>query len=320
MMNEIKQQTPQMYAGQTLAEMALAVSTCAITLSTAGLYNLLLNGRILKAFLVADGNDEYRFELMKMQSQLTAALKQVCFMADKHAARAFLTNLGLGHTPQLCPLAEGKYHEAVGDSIWPPASNMKDSKVDPSGYYTAAELNALVQEFGSGKGHSGTSQHDKSQDVCHYCGETGHWAKDCPKKACDLAAGCLSGGGRVGHGSVGGRSHGKDDHDGHGRGHHTGRGGGRKGHSGPRHELTPWKLEGPRPVQPKTLQKDGWTFYWCSKCTAPWWMTMHSTATHGTHGHSPQAHALATDSPALSFDPCAWMVDVNCKSVAPDDA
>ena len=47
---------------------------------------------------------------------------------------------------------------------------------------------------------------------------------------------------------------------------------------------------------------------------------MHSTATHGTHGHCPQAHALTTDSPALSFDLSAWMVDVNCKSVGPDDA
>ena len=47
---------------------------------------------------------------------------------------------------------------------------------------------------------------------------------------------------------------------------------------------------------------------------------MLSTATHVTHGHSPQAHALTTDSPALSFDPSAWMVDVNCKSVGPNDA
>ena len=45
----------------------------------------------------------------------------------------------------------------------------------------------------------------------------------------------------------------------------------------------------------------------------------HCHPTHGTHGNSPQAHALAIDSPALSFDPSAWMVDVNCKSVGPDD-
>ena len=117
MMNEIKQQTPKMYASQNIAKMALAISTRATTLSTAGLYNLQLNGTILKAFLLVDGIDEYRFELMKMQSQLTAALKQVRFMADKHAWSAFLTNLGLCHT-QLCALAECKYHEAVGDGIW----------------------------------------------------------------------------------------------------------------------------------------------------------------------------------------------------------
>ena len=52
----------------------------------------------------------------------------------------------------------------------------------------------------------------------------------------------------------------------------------------------------------------------------PWWMTTHSTATHGPHRHSAQAHALATDSPALSFDPSAWMVDVNCNSAGPNDA
>ena len=221
MMNEIKQQTPQMHASQNIAEMALAICTHATALSTAGLYDLQLNGTILKAFLLADGNDEYWFELMKMQSQLTAALKQVRFMADKHAASAFLTNLALGHT-QLCALAEG-----IGDGIWLPATNMKDSKVVPSGHYTAAQLNALVKEFGLGKGHSGTSQHDKSQDVCHYCGETGHWAKDCPKKACDLAAGHVCGGGCSGRGSGGGHSRGKDDHHGHGRGHHTGHGGGK---------------------------------------------------------------------------------------------
>ena len=223
MMNEIKQQTPQVYAGQNIAEMAMAISTRATFLSTAGLYDLQLNGMILKAFLLADGNDEYWFELMKTQSQLTNALKQVCFMADKHAASAYLTNLCLGHT-RLCALAEGKYCKAVGDGIWPPAANTKDSKVAPSGYYTAAQLNALVQEFGSGKGHSGTSPHDKSQGVCHYCGETVNWAKDCPKKALDLAAGCLSGGGCGGRGSGGGHSHGKDDCHSCGLGHHSGHG------------------------------------------------------------------------------------------------
>ena len=65
MMNKIKQQTPQMYAGQNIVEIALAISTA---LSSAGLYNLQLNGMILKAFLLADGTDEYRFELMRMQS------------------------------------------------------------------------------------------------------------------------------------------------------------------------------------------------------------------------------------------------------------
>ena len=45
MMNEIKQQTPQMYAGQNIAEMALAISTRANALSTAGLYNCSSMGR-----------------------------------------------------------------------------------------------------------------------------------------------------------------------------------------------------------------------------------------------------------------------------------
>ena len=141
----------------------------------------------------------------------------------------------------------------------------------------------------------------------------------CPKKARDLAAGHLSGGGHSGRGSGGGGSHGKDVRRGCGCGHHTGHGGGRNSHLGPRRELAPWKLEAPKPGQPETLQKDGRTFYWCAKCMPPQWTTTHSTATHGTHGNSPQAHTLATDSPALSFDPSVWMVDVNCKSVGPND-
>ena len=47
MTNEIKQQTPQMYTGQNIAEMALAISTHATALFTAGLYDLELNRMIL---------------------------------------------------------------------------------------------------------------------------------------------------------------------------------------------------------------------------------------------------------------------------------
>ena len=63
--------------------------------------------------------------------------------------------------------------------------------------------------------------------------------------------------------------------------------------------------------------KDGCTSYWCAKYTPPRWTTTHSTA---THGHSPQAHTLATDFTALSFDLSAWLTEVNCKPVGPDDA
>ena len=232
MTNEIKQQKPQMYAGQNIAEMALAISTRATALSTAGLYDLQLNGTILKAFLMADGNDEYKFELMKTQSLLTAALKEVRFMPDKLAASTYLSNLDLGHV-QLCALAESKYREAIGDGIWPPATNNRDSKAAPAGYYTAAQLNALVQQFGSPDG----LKLDKSSDTCHYCGEPGHWARDCPKKARDLAQRGGGRGGRGGRGPVG-RFSGR----GRGRGHHQGRGGrgggGRNGRSsgGPRRE------------------------------------------------------------------------------------
>ena len=319
---EIKSQHPKQYAGQNIAEMALAISSRATTLHTAGLFNHQLNATILKQFLMADGNNEYRFELMKVQSELNKALKQERFMTDKTAANDYLNNLGLGFR-QICQLAEDKYREALGDGDWPPARNNKDSKLPPAGYYSATELNALVQHFSS------SSTKSKNSGGCYICGAPDHWAADCPHKQ-DSASGRHSGsrpprgGGRGGRSGRGGRGGcGRRDSRGHHQGR-SGRGGGGRGfpnRSSRTRDLAPWRTVPPPPGTPETKEYNGRTFHWCAKCTPPCWNTTHSTSQH--RGSTNETHQANTGSVSqarpLPLDPSAWMVDCDVRNLNLED-
>ena len=107
-----------------------------------------------------------------------------------------------------CRLAEDRYRQALGDKTWGPASNLKDSKTSP-GAFSHAQLNALIQQF------QGKQQHDKSNDICHHCGQKGHWANKCPNRANN--AGPIANCGRDRNNSCR-PGRGGSGHGGHGRG------------------------------------------------------------------------------------------------------
>ena len=143
----------------------------------------------------------------------------------------------------ICCLAEDRYRQALGDKTWGPASNLKDSKTPP-GAFSHVQLNALIQQF------QGKQQRDKSNHICHQCGQKGHWANLCPNRANDV--GPIANRGRD-HNNA--RRPGRGGPGRGGPGHRrpplqAGRGGGGRGHEGRvgrtgARDYAPWRLVAP---------------------------------------------------------------------------
>ena len=138
---------------------------------------------------------------------------------------------------------------------------MKDSKT-PRGAFSHAQLNALIQQF------QGKQQHEKSNDICHHCGQKGHWANECPNRAnnvgpianrgrdCNDARRHGRGGsGRGGHGCEGPghrRPPLQAGRGGRGRGHE-----GRIGRTGAR-DYAPWRLVAPSNLEEQKYVSGRW--------------------------------------------------------------
>ena len=176
MEKEVRNLQPQQFSGQNIAEMCLSIVKRCKGLTAAGVYDHQLNSKIIQNLLLADGNDEYKFALLQQQEKLNEALQVVRFMTKVEANEYLISHqLTFG---DICRLAEDRYRQALGDKTWGPTSNLKDSKTPP-GAFSHAQLNALIQQF------QGKQQRDKSNDICHHCGQKGHWANECPNRAND---------------------------------------------------------------------------------------------------------------------------------------
>ena len=252
MEKEVRNLQPQQFSGQNIAEMCLSIVKRCKGLTAAGVYDHQLNSKIIQNLLLADGNDEYKFALLQQQEKLNEALQVVRFMT-KVEANEYLISCQLTFG-DICRLAEDQYRQALGDKTWGPASNLKDSKTPP-GAFSHAQLNALIQQF------QGKQQRDKSNDICHHCGQKGHWANKCPNRAND--AGPIANHGRdrnnsrrPGHGGSGCGGHGRG-----GLGHRrpplqAGRGGGGRGHEG--RDYAPWHLVAPSNLEEQKYVNGHW--------------------------------------------------------------
>ena len=204
MEKEVRSLQPQQFSGQNIAEMCLSIIKRCKGLTAAGLYDHQLNSKIIQNLLLADGNDQYKFALLQQQENLNEALQVVRFITKLEANKYLISHqLTFG---DICRLAEDRYQQALGDKTWGPASNLKDSKTPP-GTFSHAQLHALIQQF------QGKQQHDKSNNICHHCGQKGHWANECPNHAKDVGPianrghdcsnTCQPGRGGSGHGGPG---------------------------------------------------------------------------------------------------------------------
>ena len=65
----------------------------------------------------------------------------------------------------------------------------------------ASATKKLQNSLGKGKG-KGKSSRDPSEQICFYCKQPGHIAKDCPEKQADIAAGRVKPGAKSKAGSA----------------------------------------------------------------------------------------------------------------------
>ena len=299
MEKEVRSLKPQQFSGQNIAEMCLSIVERCKGLTAAGVYDHQLNSKIIQNLLLADGNDQYKFALLQQQEKLNEALQVVRFMTKVEANEYLISRqLTFG---DICHLAEDRYRQALGDKTWGPASNLKDSKTPP-GAFSHAQLNALIQQF-QGKQHR-----DKSNDICHHCGQKGHWAKECPNRANNVGPIDNHGrdrndAGRPGRGGSGRGGHGRGG-PGHRRPpHQAGRGGGGRGHEGRvgrtgSRDYAPWRLVAPSNFEEQKYVNGRW-FKFDPAASPPRWNVVRPTASVNNQAN------------VLEFDPAARMTEVH---------
>ena len=244
-------------------------------LHSAKMYDFNLTSNMLTEIMKAGGNNEdFRFELRTMKSALTKKLlairhkeyqeKHADLVADELDVRSILNR------------CKEEYRTLLDKGQWPAAVHAKDSKALNKNFGNVNLalskqlknfVNALVQ-------NSNQPSRDKSKDKCRNCGQTGHWAKDCPKPTKDSKSG-------------------------------NGRKSNKKPNQG-RSKTPGTRTPPPKPGESEIKFIDGVKKYWCAKCNR--W-----TLSHGTSGHKSKEELKtkpAANAAKVSFDfhPAAFMV------------
>lgn len=193
--------------------------------------------------------------------------KRILRMSPNDIEEHHLVPLGLGRDTILEGIEE-YYEEMLFDLRWPAASNPKDSKAPSQTYGYTAVAGKPSRKKKKQEAHAATLVNNISKGNtkgCFTCGSTSHFQRDCPDKD---------------------KSKGKP-----------------KGTGGDNGQYS-WKRIGPKEGEPKSKEKNGKTYYWCTKCnggTGRW------TLSHLTEAHTSVQSPASTNYtiPELA-DPSAW--------------
>ena len=287
---QIKQQHPSMYAAENMEKMCQVYRKLAQELSTAGQYDHNLTLRMVKTALLAGGkdNEDYRYDLRALKKRLTTELLAIGYMKleekEKHMARQKLSFL------DVCSEITNCYRHAKDNSNWPPATNAPDSKAPPAsfGNLSAGTVQlvgpdgnkfAMILQPSAGSSTPGgrSGRGPKETDTCNHCGQTGHWARDCPKKSNQQ---------------------------------NSSNGFNRSGSRGTSHpgQTKSWKTT----FSGEKVNRNGRAFEWCKQCGR--YTTTHNTQTHTkkADGPAPAANYTMVQDPSAwlcSADPFGYPSD-----------
>jgi hypothetical protein len=243
----IESRLPSQYPGQNLETMAAANIRDVIDLEQAGWYSLSTGFTMVRNFASANSEcSAFSWFAQSFLSRYEAAVTH-CFHMNKNECKTYMDSNGFGYE-EICNLFADYYRKANQDGRWLPTKTARDNHGAPRNFANQAQLRTLnlVQN-----GTSNGGGQSKTTGNCHNCGQSGHWARNCPLGSSTTAA-TVRTSNRTTRNAPTNRNAGTGS--------------------------TSWTKVPPTSGQPQSKTMHGKTFHWCATCKR--WTTSHKTSEH----------------------------------------